>query len=762
MTIRITTKGIGAHDQDLELRHHTLLVGPNGSGKSKLAEAIRMLALGYVPALGKRPVDLAALMHGESMSVELTMDGGRTIRRTLERRDQGYTASAEASWMRQAKPGEVSKAITKLFGNEELDVAECLDIRQLLAATPNQRCARMEELLNAAARSGDDIAKDVARLIVMRLAETTEDRMPPDYVEALPMVPDKQREILFEEAKMIKTKILEAGIGGALTWANAEKRDKSDGLKKKNAAAEELRKRAAQVPEPDERDIIRLEAEKKKLLVESGAVKQRWADYNLLAGTATRLQEQLKVTEEIAERVQKSAMDAEAVHGKAAKELREQSDQVLEKMSALKTPPEEDDSQVTKLQDEARTLALKAEAIDLPNIPDTIKHERAVADLKARIQMAEMSEWAEVLKIAEDIEGIGTSKGFKTALGKPLKKLREIAEKGLGANPAELKQDLTAASARLQEATEAKKKAEALREKAGAERIALCQQADQKTAEAIKIRAEINQRRRKALQDFDAQRAALAAERTKLERALETHKEALEIARQEHERTQRRVTSLRDQAKGAGELPAAPPDPMVIEGKLSAVDGELQKLIAARATHTEIHNVLNEIEAAKAGAVVFTAIEWALQRQREVEISSAGGPLIRTMNEFLKAAGRKETPFIRASQGLCTIGWKTADGREIQIQALSGGEWCLFAAALTTAVILCRKSVLKILLVEAGEADGRVLSQLLEGIQGVNKEELLTAIVMSPRAPDQRVDYLEGWDVIRVTEDKKAAAGAAA
>lgn len=757
--MRVVTKGIGAHDIDLELRALNLLVGPNGSGKSKLAESIRMAALGYVPHLGKRPVDLAALMQGDSMSVELSLDGGRTIRRTLDRKENGYTATAEASWMRQGKPGEISKAITKLFGDEELDVAECLDIRELLAASPNQRAARMEQLLAAGARKSEEIASDVARLIVMRLADTTEDRMPKDYRDAIPMVPEKQRDVLFEQAQMIQSKIGEAGIAGAVTWANAEKRGASEGLKHKEAAAHELRKRAAQVPEPDERDIIRLEGEKTKLLQELGAVRQRWSEYQERSVRTKGLADQLEALEEASERTNQVALDAEAVHGKAAAELREKSDKILEQMGSIKMPPEEDYSAVQTLEDEAKGLVEKASAIYLPNVSVADREERALQEAQEKLEEAKGSPWSEVIDIAQDIEDKGTTKGIKTALAPSLKRLRELAKAQMGQDSEGLKHEVERLQKAFEEATEASDKARKRWEKAKGEQLSLAAQADAKMTKARELRKEINERRRVSLADFDAKRASLAAERSKFEKALETHKKALEGARSEKAAFDRRLASVNDQIRGAGELPAEPSKPDTIEQKLKASQAELANLIAARATHTEIQTVLGEIEEAKAKAVVFTAIEWALQRQREIEISNAGGPLMRFMAQFLKAAGRKETPFVRASQGLCAIGWKTPDGREIQIQALSGGEWCLFAAALTSSVILCRRSVLKVLLVEAGETDAYVLAQLLAGIKGVNQEQVMTAIVMSPRPPAS-VD--PAWSMVRIFEENGVAAHAAA
>ncbi len=757
--MHLTTKGIKGHDLDLELKRLNLLVGPNGSGKSTAADAIRMVALGYVPTLGKRPVDLAALMMGEQMAVELTLDSGATIRRTLRRTDTGYVAGAEASWMRQGKPTEISKAITKLFGDEEQDVAEMLDIRELLAATPNQRAARIEQLLAAGARKPEDIAKAVARLIVMRLAETTEDRMPEDFTQALPMVPDAQRAVLFEEQEMLLKKILEAGITGAVTWANEQKRAAAEGLKKKQAAEHELRKRAVEIPEPDEREIKRLEAERSKLTQELGAARQAWTSYAERAARIRTLKAQQAELARISEETEKSAADVEAVHGRQLKELQDKSEKVLEAMGALKMPPEEDEGQVRDLESQVLALTKKRDGIELISVPDTTKRERIAADLKARIELAELSEWNEVLKVAQDIEDAGTSKGVKTALAKPVKRLRELARKGLGLDVEDLKHEYDVARQAFQEALEAQDKANAARQLAEKRRIELAQEIDGKASSARALRDQIQRRRRNTLEEFEAKRAELLTSRQNLQRQQEVHHEALQAVRSEKASVDRRLASVNDQLRGAGELPSEPSKPEPIQGQLEEISQALSKLLSAKATHGEIHAILDQIEEAKAAAVVFSAIEWGLQRQREVEISTAGGPLMRFMTEFLKAAGRKETPFIRAGQGSCAIGWRTDDGREIQIQALSGGEWCLFAAALTTAVIYCRKSAVKILLVEAGETDARILGQLLSGVAKLAENGLLTAVVMSPRPPE-KLD--PAWCMYRIFEDQMATATAAA
>ncbi|MGH9462040.1 MAG: hypothetical protein ACRD1X_12525, partial [Vicinamibacteria bacterium] len=206
-----------------------------------------------------------------------------------------------------------------------------------------------------------------------------------------------------------------------------------------------------------------------------------------------------------------------------------------------------------------------------------------------------------------------------------------------------------------------------------------------------------------------------------------------------------------DQLRGAGDPGPAPASPETAAAKLQEIDGRLAELLRARATHQEIQHVLSSIEDAKAARDVFSAIEWALQRQREVEITESGGPLLALMRQVLKAAGRAEDPFFRAGGGSCAIGWRTEDGRDIQVQALSGGEWALFAAALAGAVIAIRQAEVKVLLVEAGETDEETLIQILEGVRAI-EQHLTAAIVMSPRPARQAV---EGWWTVSAGQENE-------
>ncbi|MFN3487461.1 MAG: hypothetical protein ACK44W_18495, partial [Planctomycetota bacterium] len=97
--MRLCIRGIKAFDQDLVLERLLVLSAPNGSGKSAVAEALRFLALGYVPALGRRPQDTAALMRGGVMSARLTLDDGRWVARSLQATPEGFRSHARCSWI---------------------------------------------------------------------------------------------------------------------------------------------------------------------------------------------------------------------------------------------------------------------------------------------------------------------------------------------------------------------------------------------------------------------------------------------------------------------------------------------------------------------------------------------------------------------------------------------------------------------------------------------------------------------------------------
>ena len=140
--MQLSFKGLKATDRLLRLGRLNLVVGPNGSAKSSIAEAIRFAALGYVPALGKRLDDTAAIMRGRQLEVELALDDLHTVRRTLTRtKDGGLRGGLECSWVSKVQgQKEPAVELLKLCGTSADEVAEMLDIRAL-ARRRSSRCS---------------------------------------------------------------------------------------------------------------------------------------------------------------------------------------------------------------------------------------------------------------------------------------------------------------------------------------------------------------------------------------------------------------------------------------------------------------------------------------------------------------------------------------------------------------------------------------------------------------------------------------------
>lgn len=742
MAMNLTTKAMKARDHSLSFDGPILAVGPNGAGKTTLAEALRFLALGYVPALGKRLQDTAALMSDREMSVSLTLPDGSSIRRWIARQDKGFAQGAEASWIKNGKPTEIADEIKRLFGAEDVDAAEALDIRELLAATPNQRAARLEALAAAGRKTPKEIAEAVARFTVQRLTDITDERMPADYTKALELVVDRQKEVLLANAKMLLAKVTDGGLAGALTWANEQKRQAQQTVQGKEKAAEELRIRAAEVPEPAAEELRTLEQKRQDLDRSLGGIRQAASGYQARATRRKAAVDALAAARENRDLWDAYMRDEHAGKCKRLQDLR--AELAAHQAAEPKPGPAGSDPKIATLRKEAADLRGQALTQQLPDLVSTIEEERAVRDLEETLAEARNSPWAEVLELAQDIEDSMTSKGTKTATAKSIKRLREIARAN-AKDPKEVKHDLDAAKAKLE--AEKKRQSEVLDDvaRAKASREQVLAQAKQKDDEAFSRETKLQEAARAAARHYEAARGTWSARWRELQGEIDMLQpettSAGETAARALERFQAAEKAL--EAAGPAEAPPAT-STQDIEAQIVKVRQDLERMQRAQALHTEIQRAIAAIAEAQAGAKVFSAIEWAIQRQREVEISEAGGPLLTVMGEFLQAAGRAEKPYVRAGAGSCAIGWTKPDGSEISVQALSGGEWAIFAAALTTAILILRNPPVKFLLIEGGEMDETTLPQLLAGVTAF-MDRLTGALVMTPRAPGKKP---KGWTLI--------------
>jgi hypothetical protein len=190
--------------------------------------------------------------------------------------------------------------------------------------------------------------------------------------------------------------------------------------------------------------------------------------------------------------------------------------------------------------------------------------------------------------------------------------------------------------------------------------------------------------------------------------------------------------------------------------RVTDLDLTRESVEAANARAREMGALASELATAQAMAEAWSAVEWALQRVRERDLASRGGPLIERMDRFMEAAGRPERAFLRAGKGKLDFGWRRG-ADEIPIEALSGGETVLACAALAGAIVALRAPAVRVLLVEAAELGLSHAGALMAGLEALDGE-VGTALVASCLPAEPR----EGWAHLEVAAQQAVNAGAAA
>ena len=749
--MKLRTKGLKARDLDLDLKGSTLLIGPNGSGKSTASDALRFLALGYVPNLGKRPVDTAALMKGEEMAVALMLDDGRVIQRTLKRDADKLVQEVEVSWLKKAKTTEGGKAILGLFGAEEADAAECLDIRTLLGAKPNERASRIEQLMASAGVNIDERIAMVDRFTLQRLIGVTDERMPENTADALPMVAEPQQAVLKNTREALTGRLKESGLGEALDWANQAKRDASTGLKNRQAAQAELKKKLAGVPEPAAEVLGDLRREAGKMQRDIGGLEADHRNYKELAEARMNAEQAVQTRASAAADAQAKLNDARNQHGSKPGQLEKEIAGFGKDLSGLVDPEREECHAVSQISSWLRELQEKNKALTVPGVRSIEAERQALMSACGVLDALKASPWSEVLEITKKLLGRLPTKGNVRTI-KDVKAIVTIAEKEGGATVDEAENKVDEAKGAYKDA-EAERKSELKAAETAKGKIRDNEKEQKDTEAKLKLEEKADQ------EAYDKKAKAVRDRRVLVESNMRrTADELLEI-NSEISDVEAYADTTADSLAAAREvlgemrpLGAEPTDPEVLKGELEVLEKRVKEETEKEVAFKQIKTIVDEIDRAKAKVDVWSALEFALQRARGIELSSKSGRLLTFMTDFFKAAGRSEVPFVRATTGSTIVGWKRADGLEVQAQALSGGEWCLFCAAITSAVVLIRPSELKVLLVEAGEGDPETLFQLMKGINGIANG--LTATLVMTHNEHLKVE-VKDWQIINVAADER-------
>jgi len=147
---------------------------------------------------------------------------------------------------------------------------------------------------------------------------------------------------------------------------------------------------------------------------------------------------------------------------------------------------------------------------------------------------------------------------------------------------------------------------------------------------------------------------------------------------------------------------------------------KLERKKGAEALAAEYAACLQKAEAEEALHDTAEGVRRAIRTVRETLMVELVQPLLSKMGTFLTAAlGDTVEPYCRLENDrerpIFELGWKIGD-RQIPEPALSGGEHCLFAAALAYALVELADPPLKLLMIEGAELDDKHLGNLLDAI----------------------------------------------
>lgn len=764
---RLRVTGLRARDLDVTLDRLALVTGDPGSGKTTVADAIRFLALGYVPALGKTEAATAALMRGAEISVHLDLPDGRWAERSLSRAGKGLRSAAVASWIDpDATATEHGAALTALFGPDREGAAEHLDLRGLMAASPAQRATRLEALLDATAMSAAEAAGWVQAMATCRLAG--HDRIPDDLARAQAVAGGLQVSLeppqvagLGAALAEIPSQIAEQGIGGALTYAGRARRDADASRRQGAAAFKTLEARRAELPAIDA-TLDDLQARRDAAAGEIGRIEAQVSAVEKAAGPRRRAQEALdaaRVAEAAAEamRPKAQAWRSEAADSRAKAEATVIPDAPAPFVGA--EVPAETTARAEALKGTAAAILAEIEKpepvppLALPAAPgrDVIDKAARARENVRTMAAGPLPQIAEIAgsiltgphgdPVAEDLERILALCGAESeALAKARASLdlleRSAAEREalIADNEAEVERLTLAHEERLAGLKAADEAARAAEAKAGAlltEARDLLRKAEQEVAAADRVEMGRIEQASKARATALAERQRLLDLAAQGIRKAEEIERAADKATADRERAEATLAALAESVEAIDEEALAVRSG-TLAGEIETIDRQIDALGRLDALDRELGQIMDRITAAQAESDALKAVEWALQRLRERDIATRTGPMVERIGRFLTAAGLEVAPYVRSERGVLDFGW-VAGSDDVPLQSLSSGETVLYMAATAAAILALRAPDQRVLLIEAAEL-GPWLPRVMAGCEAV-ADELSQVIVCTCTGP---------------------------
>lgn len=783
----IALVGLKVPAADVGLGPCNLLIGPVGSGKSAILDGIQFAALGCVPRVGRSEAATAALMNGDRIDVRVALDGDRAFRRSLDRNGRKLQGGADTTWLpAQTTLTGHADAIRALFGLSDIEAAENLDVVRLLSVSAAELGKKIEALLASGERSAGEVLARVRALWDARLDAGRE------LVDGLrkPLSPGilaARRET--DEDLEAQVKGNEGNLVKAIEWAKVAKLGAADQARRCIAARAEIEARRIALKAPAE-GRAQLEAARAQ-------AKERITTLRTRLDLFLRVEEERATSAEQAQRAASAAAAASTALQTAtqaalrAEALRAEADAIgdpPEIAAPLPSSPAAEAMDVAeRLDREADELLAKIDALThaMPAAVHVAVEESALTLAEERLRAAEASPWSRVQALVAEVglaidalvramAAAALETGSQEAWTAPLDELRALAADHGG--------DVVRLAAAVRDATDALAKArraaaqvDAARASTSADIVALTNAAQgrRKAAQearrvAQRVADDENAAAGQKYRDDRAARNNAVVQNEQRRRALRTQAAQLEAAKLAAEaagaEATRRLTAA--ESRLAGLTDAVPLDPQATEAEIATIGKalvDLEPLIAAcrdaDALSDELGRLLRVIENATARRDVYAACEWAIQKLRDDDVVSRSSGLEAKIERFLAAAGRSEKPFIRNARAGVEIGWRSAGGEDVLVQAMSGGQAALFRAALGYALLVTRAPAIRILAIELAEAcDGETEQAILRACHAVCDEVQVLAATCVP------ITVPEGCQVLRfgaeaVAEPHPLAAG---
>lgn len=771
--MKLRTENFKGVDHNLTLGDRTLLAGPCGTGKSTVSDALTWLFLGHLPRLGKRLDASAELMRGREMAVELTLDDGRTITRTLSTKKSGsLTMDVRCSWLPDgAGQDEHEAACLALVGTDAESAAEALDVRSLINATGPRRTQRIQQMLSAGAMGPDARVKLVAEFVARRLTGM-ESRADVGLAELVPLIPgtgkDGQphtgvRRILGEAQAELRSSIVDGGFANAKAWAGGEKNRAAKEAREKKAALAELEARVSELAEVDAEGLAEDEQRLREIDEAIGAerreAEQHAAKVERYAAAERKVAEAKRVVADAEAQVE--ATKAAAETRKAAEKRR---DEIKAKLGALAEPtPKPMPQEAADCRETARWAREQADQIDCTEPDQRALREAQWATTRAEeaLTRAEADPWCQVVEKARWlIDGIGEyvkKEDAREQMQAACSELVVLAEAQGYADEDALRREIDKAKAAVAEARAAYDKAMEAHRANVAERDRLRREAVGLENRATKLENDVKAANVAAVDAWIAEhgqsRADLGDELARLEIELAKPAPSVDLATEKAARARDNLTAAEEALAAIGEKPADEA-PVVDTSERDRLKASIDDKRATQAKRDELRRMADALAKADAEREVYAAIEWACTQAIGREAQDASRALLDPMRTFLRAAGRDEDPFCEATGSDFRIGWRKPDGAEVSVKTLCGGEWPVFVAALSAAMHSHSAAPIKLVLAEAGETDDAHLAQILRGLGACEGVRAIVAV--------QRTITTEptGWTLVR-TDAADASAEAA-